>query len=63
MNRVWLKVYEDNERGRRAYERVGFRQEGVLREDVWREGRYWDSILMSVLRQEWLAARRAKPRR
>lgn len=63
MNRVWLKVYEDNDRARRAYERVGFRKEGLLREDIWREGRYWDSILMSLLRREWLAARRAKTRR
>jgi diamine N-acetyltransferase len=63
MNRVWLKVYEDNERARRAYERVGFRKEGVLREDIWREGSYWNSLLMSVLRREWAAASPASPGR
>ncbi len=63
MNRVWLKVYEDNDGARRAYERVGFRKEGVLREEAWREGRYWDSVLMSLLRDEWVAARRTVPRR
>jgi RimJ/RimL family protein N-acetyltransferase len=53
LNRVALQVYEYNVRGLRAYEKVGFRQEGVLRQENYREGRYWDTILMAILRQEW----------
>jgi len=53
LNRVWLQVYEDNVRGIRAYEKAGFRKEGVLRQDVFRAGRYWDTILMAILREEW----------
>jgi RimJ/RimL family protein N-acetyltransferase len=53
LNRVWLHVYEYNERGIRAYERVGFRREGVLRQDNYREGRYWDTIVMALLREQW----------
>jgi RimJ/RimL family protein N-acetyltransferase len=53
LNRVWLHVYEDNQRGIRAYEKVGFRQEGVLRQDTFRDGRYWNTIVMAVLRDEW----------
>lgn len=63
LNRVWLEVLEDNVRGKRAYERVGFRTEGVLRQRAFREGRYWDSILMALLREEWERARRPKRRR
>src|SRR5207253_3866380 len=33
LNRVWLHVYEYNERGLRVYERIGFQKEGVLRQD------------------------------
>jgi len=29
---VWLHVYEYNPRGMRAYERVGFKREGILRQ-------------------------------
>ncbi len=54
LNRVWLEVYEDNLRGIRTYEKAGFRREGVLRQDSYRDGRYWDTILMAVLRDEWL---------
>ncbi len=53
LNRVWLHVFEYNERGIRAYEKIGFRREGVLRQDTFREGRYWDTIAMAMLREEW----------
>jgi ribosomal-protein-alanine N-acetyltransferase len=55
LNRVWLHVYEYNQRGLRAYEKVGFKREGVLRQDCYREGRYWDTIVMAILRDEWEA--------
>ena len=57
LNRVWLEVYEYNTRGLRAYEKAGFRREGVLRQDNFRDGRYWDTILMAILREEWDALR------
>lgn len=63
LNRVWLEVHEDNVRGRRAYERVGFRREGLMRQRVFREGRYWDTIFMALLREEWERARPKKRRR
>jgi [ribosomal protein S5]-alanine N-acetyltransferase len=57
LNRVWLLVYEDNAAGIRAYEKVGFRKEGVLRQDSFHQGRYWDTFIMGVLREDWNAAR------
>jgi RimJ/RimL family protein N-acetyltransferase len=53
LNRVWLHAFEYNPRGLRAYEKAGFRREGVLRQDTFRDGRYWDTIVMAVLREEW----------
>lgn len=55
MHRVWLLVYEFNERGRRCYERVGFKTEGVLRDYQFADGRYWDAHLMAILQPEWAA--------
>jgi [ribosomal protein S5]-alanine N-acetyltransferase len=52
LNRVWLHVYEYNERGIRSYEKVGFQKEGLLRQETYREGRYWDTIVMAMLREE-----------
>lgn len=55
LNRVWLRVLEDNPRGIRCYEKVGFRVEGRLRQDRFREGRYVDTIIMGILRGELAA--------
>jgi RimJ/RimL family protein N-acetyltransferase len=60
LNRVWLHVHEYNTRGVRAYERVGYRKEGLLRQDCYRDGRYWDTFVMGVLREEWVARRKAE---
>jgi RimJ/RimL family protein N-acetyltransferase len=53
LNRVWLHVFEYNERARRVYEKVGFVHEGRLRQDTYRDGRYWDAFCMGILRPEW----------
>jgi RimJ/RimL family protein N-acetyltransferase len=53
LNRVWLHVYEDNKGAIRAYEKVGFKTEGVLRQDSFRRGRYWNTVTMGILRTEW----------
>lgn len=58
LNRVWLNVYEDNKAGIRAYEKVGFRKEGVLRQDSYRRGRYWNTIVMGIVRADRKPARR-----
>jgi RimJ/RimL family protein N-acetyltransferase len=46
-------VVADNERAIRSYEKVGFRQEGKLREAVFVDGSYRDLLLMSILGREY----------
>ncbi len=53
LNRIWLHVHDYNRRGIRAYEKVGFHEEGTLRQAVFREGRYFDVVSMALLRQDW----------
>lgn len=53
LNRISLRVYATNARARRAYQKIGFREEGILRQAEFRDGRYLDVILMSVLKSEW----------
>jgi UDP-4-amino-4,6-dideoxy-N-acetyl-beta-L-altrosamine N-acetyltransferase len=53
LHRVQLTVYEDNARAIRAYGKCGFRQEGRLRDAIFRKGRYYDMLLMSVLSGEF----------
>ena len=57
LHRVGLSVFSYNTRAIRAYEKVGFRIEGRLREAIRRDGRYWDEIQMGVLADEWMERR------
>jgi RimJ/RimL family protein N-acetyltransferase len=54
LHRISLHVLEHNKRGLRCYEKVGFVREGILRQETFRAGRYWDTIVMAILREEWL---------
>jgi len=53
MNRISLKVLETNLGAKRIYEKLGFIQEGIERQAIYRDGKFIDYILMSVLRDEY----------
>ncbi|MBC8331151.1 MAG: GNAT family N-acetyltransferase [Anaerolineae bacterium] len=53
LNRIFLRVYDDNPRARRAYEKAGFVHEGSLRQAHYKYGNYSDVHIMSMLRAEW----------
>jgi RimJ/RimL family protein N-acetyltransferase len=53
LHRIGLSVFAFNERAIRSYRSVGFVVEGRAREAIWREGRWWDEISMSVLADDW----------
>lgn len=57
--RLWLGVFPDNIRARRAYESVGFKAEGIARGSAYFGGVYRDELIMALLRPEWRAS--AKP--
>ncbi len=59
LNRVYLHVYAYNERGIRSYEKAGFKREGVLRQHHYHDGRYWDTLTMAILREDWDANRQS----
>jgi RimJ/RimL family protein N-acetyltransferase len=52
LNRVSLQVLESNERAIKLYRSVGFIEEGRLRQAQYKDGRYLDVVVMSVLRSE-----------
>lgn len=48
-HRVWLGVHSDNIGAIKCYEKVGFKREGVLRDEVFTYGKYWDAVRMGIL--------------
>lgn len=52
LNRLYLHVFEDNVTAVKLYERCGFKQEGVLRQAKFSQGRFRNLLVMSRLRGE-----------
>lgn len=53
--RLWLGVFPENIRARRAYEAVGFQTEGIARGSAFFGGVHRDELVMALLRPEWAA--------
>jgi len=53
LHRIWLGVTSENKGAVRTYEKAGYTHEGVLRDDIYRNSRYYDSIRMAILRGEY----------
>ena len=52
LHKVSLLTYGFNKRAIRSYEKVGFKVEGVLKENIYREDQYHDEIIMSIFKEE-----------
>lgn len=53
LHRVYLNVFAHNAAAIRAYEKAGFRKEGLLKEAAHIEGKYVDVVAMGILRSEF----------
>ena len=53
LHRIHLTVLADNTRARCLYQRFGFREEGVQRDAVYKEGKFCDLVTMSLLKAEF----------
>lgn len=54
LHRIYLEVFVTNPRAMRVYEAAGFTREGVQRQAIFKNGRYIDEIIMSILQSEWM---------
>jgi RimJ/RimL family protein N-acetyltransferase len=51
LQRIWLRVFADNVRAIRAYEKAGLVHEGVQRRACFINGRWRDLVMMAILRE------------
>jgi diamine N-acetyltransferase len=65
LNRLYLRVVAFNKRALRLYRSFGFVEEGIQRQHAFLRGRYYDVVLMGLLRREFEArcslGRRRRP--
>lgn len=54
LNRIEATTRADNTRSVALLHQLGFQKEGILRETVYWEGTFYDQILFSLLKREWI---------
>lgn len=52
LHKVWAEVYNGND-SINLYYNVGFKNDGILRDNFFHNGKYGNSTMMSVLEDEW----------
>ncbi len=55
--KVYMEVYEYNLAVASMLRKAGFVEEAVLKDDRFRDGRYWDLHILTVYREQWSAIR------
>ena len=53
LNKVEIKVASENEKSRAIPERLGFVEEGILRQAEWLYDHYVDHVVYGLLKKEW----------
>lgn len=54
LHRIYLNYIAYNIRGGKSYEKIGFKQEGIFRQHIYRNGYYHDQIWMGILKNDYL---------
>ena len=53
LNKVWTEIYVFDEKKKKLYDMLGFMVDGILRDNCFHAGKFWDSCILSVLASEW----------
>lgn len=52
IHKIKLNYFEFNDAGKKCYEAVGFKEEGVNRKELFRYGKYYNTINMGLFKEE-----------
>jgi len=52
LNKVWTEIYEFDKQKKELYDKLGFHQDGLLRQNYWYDGKWWASRILSILKSE-----------
>ena len=53
INKIWIEARANNPRAIKAYQKIGFKQEGLLRQESYFQGEFVDCIRFSILKQDF----------
>jgi RimJ/RimL family protein N-acetyltransferase len=53
LQRIYVKILEENVQTIKIHERIGFKREGILRKSVFKNGHYKNELFMGLLEEEF----------
>ena len=56
LHKIWAEVYDNNQAINTYTKGLGMKQDGLLRDNYFKNGKYGNSIMLSVLEDEWFEA-------
>lgn len=54
LNKIWTEIFEFDEAKKKLFARLNMKIDGRLRENHFHNGQYWDSLIISILKKEFL---------
>ena len=57
LHKIYVGIYSPNKRSLRAAEKVGFKYEATLREQIYNKGEYVDEIIFAIFKKDWLSSK------
>jgi len=54
LNKIYLKVIADNEKAIKLYQKIGYIEEGILKQDLFKMGKYHDVIIMAIFKSDFV---------
>lgn len=57
LNRIYAYQLPDNLASHRAFDKLNWKREGLLRQDIYSHGKFSDRYIISILKEEWVEGR------
>lgn len=54
LHKIWTEIYEFDLKKKMLYNSLGFKQDGLLRDNYFYDGKWWNSIIMSLLSSDYI---------
>lgn len=55
LNRIEALTFAENSASRALLRKLGFAEEGIMRQHAWEKGRYWDDVIHALLADDFRA--------
>jgi len=57
-HKIYVGIYSPNKRSLRTAEKIGFKYEATLREQIYVDGEYVDEIKFAIFKEDWLNSKK-----